>query len=265
MYRCLASLVCGVTLIATSAGHAMDYSYRVFGRQIVIDASGEIESDEAARLANWVNAQHWGHRRASTIVFDSGGGNMGGGVDVARIVTRYGLNTGVAHGGMCASACVMAWSVGAHKSSATDAQIGVHMANQGDGKISSDGTLFYANFVKQTGAPSSVVAELISTPPDSVHWLSLAELRAWKTTIVDGEDTVLDRAYRPQPLAPTTTAQQWLPSHTPPDGVTAMPPLLFISLVFVIVPFYLLSGGRRARRRPNLLNRSGKNDPYRRN
>jgi hypothetical protein len=110
----------------------MDYSYRVIGRQIVIDATGEIEMDERDRLAYWLSTQNWGHRQAHTIVFDSGGGSMAGGIQMAGIVERYRLNTGVAHGGECASACVMAWSAGVHKSTATDAKIGVHMARNGD-------------------------------------------------------------------------------------------------------------------------------------
>ena len=102
--RFLTPLVCGAAaFIAASSAHAMDYSYRVFGKQIVIDATGEIEMDEASRLSNWLSlsAQSWGHRRAYTIVFDSPGGAMYGGVKMADIVARHGLNTGVAHGGEC--------------------------------------------------------------------------------------------------------------------------------------------------------------------
>jgi hypothetical protein len=259
----LRSLMAALAAIAAaSSAHAMDYSYRVIGRQIVIDASGEIQMDEAARLFNWVSAQRWGHRRAYTIVFDSGGGDMQGGWEMARIVARFGLNTGVAHGGMCASACVMAWAAGAHKSSATDAKIGVHMARLGD-EIAANATLFYANFVKQTGAPSSVVAGLISTPPNSVYYLSLAELRAWNTTIVDGADTPLNRAYRPQPAAPPLVAlpEPWT---LPSTANNSMLPILLMSLLMIAVPSYLLRAGRRAPSGPNLLNRSGKNDPHRR-
>jgi hypothetical protein len=273
MYRFLASLVCGAALIAAaSSAHAMDYSYRVIGRQIVIDASGEIESDEAARLFNWISAQRWGHRRAYTIVFDSPGGNMSGGVQLASIVAHFQLNTGVAHGGMCASACVMAWSAGARKSTAIDAQIGVHMAAEtGSGKVASDGTLFYAQFVKRAGAPDSVVAGLISTPPESVYWLSLAELRQWNTTIVDGADTPLNRAYRPQVAtsepAPSPepgfdpNAVRWPSRYVTLDK--GMLPLLLVSLFLIAASTsstYLL---RRRPTGPNLLNRSGKNDPHR--
>jgi hypothetical protein len=131
---------------STLTTQAMDYSYRVIGRQIVIDASGQIESDEADRLFNWISAQRWGHRRASTLVFDSRGGVMHGGWEMASVVARFGLNTGVAHGGMCASACVIAWAAGVHKSSATDAQIGVHSARYRDGEIASGDTLDEADW-----------------------------------------------------------------------------------------------------------------------
>jgi hypothetical protein len=109
---CLMAAALAVAFIAASSAHAMDYSYRVFGKQIVIDATGEIEMDEASRLFNWINEQRWGHRKAYTIVFDSPGGYMVGGVQMASVVERFRLNTGVAHGGECASACVMAWAAG---------------------------------------------------------------------------------------------------------------------------------------------------------
>jgi hypothetical protein len=231
-----------VAFIAASSAHAMDYSYRVFGKQIVIDATGEIEMDEASRLSNWLSAQRWGHRRAYTIVFDSPGGDMYGGVQMATIVARQGLNTGVAHGGVCASACVMAWAAGVHKSTATDARIGVHMARDGDYHIASDATLFYARFVKQTGAPASVVAGLVSTPPQEVYWLSLAELRQWNTTIVDGADTPLNRAYRPQ-VAQPSPAPTLQPKYAAPNGMLLIP---LLSLIMIAAPVYMLTRKPRA-------------------
>jgi hypothetical protein len=263
--RFLTPLVCGAAaFIAASCAHAMDYSYRVFGNQIVIDATGEIEVDEASRLFNWIDAQRWRHRKAYTIVFDSPGGNMYGGVQMAGVVARFRLNTGVAHGGGCASACVMAWSAGVHKSTATDARIGVHMARDGEDQIASDATLFYARFVKQTGAPASVVAGLVSTPPQEVYWLSLAELRAWNTTIVDEADTPLNRAYRsqvaqptpaPQPEQPQTTfdpnhvvrdycgmhpdaASCQAPKYAAPNGMLLIP---LLSLIMIAAPVYMLT------------------------
>ena len=244
--RFLMPLVCGAAaFIVASSAHAMEYSYRVFGKQIVIDATGEIEMDEASRLSNWLSfsAQRWGHRRAYTIVFDSPGGYMSGGLQMAAIVARHGLNTGVAHGGECASACVMGWAAGVHKSTATDARIGVHMAAYGD-QIAADGTLFYARFVKQAGAPDSVVAGLISTPPQEVYWLSLAEIRAWNAVIVDAEDTPLNRTHRP-PVARSTPMPEPTPTPEPtrttvaaPDGMLLIP---LLSLIMIAAPIYMLT------------------------
>ena len=125
----------------------------------------------------------------------------------------------------------MAWAAGVHKSTATDARIGVHMARDGDYHIASDATLFYARFVKQTGAPASVVAGLVSTPPQEVYWLSPAELRAWNTTIVDEADTPLNRAYRPQVATPQ-------PKYVAPDGMLLIP---LLSLIMIAVPIYMLT------------------------
>jgi hypothetical protein len=238
--------VCGAALLAAQAAHAMDYSYRVVGREIVIDASGEIEEDEGARLGNWLRAQRWGKRRAHTIVFDSPGGIMYGGVQMAAIVERFKLNTGVAHRGQCASACVMAWSAGVHKSSATDADVGVHMARQGD-RIASDATLFYANFVKDHGAPDSVVAELISTPPEGMHWLTQAELQAWNVTLVDATDALVERPapdWRSAPIVEPASAVTKVivgPGASPPISGSCLLPILIVSLLMIGGSLYSMS------------------------
>jgi hypothetical protein len=128
------------------------------------------------------------------------------------------------------------------------------MARNGD-LPSIDGTFVYAMFVKQRGAPASVVEKLASTPPETMSWLSQAELRQWNTTIVDGNDAILDR-----PRSFSLPAVAW-PSVLPSVENTGMLPLLLLSLLMIAAPVY------RVMRRPtgpNLLNRSGKNDPHRR-
>lgn len=241
--KCLRPIVGAAALIAAGSAHAMEYSSRFVGQEVVIEARGEIEINEAGRFAAFLHGAQprWGKAKARTIVFDSPGGVMFGGVQMAEIVAHYHLNTGVAHGGECASACVMAWAAGARRSSATDAHIGVHMAREGqnDPRPAGDATLFYANFVKRRGAPASVVAGLVSTPPSDVYWLSLDELRQWNTTLVDASDNLIDRpiATRPPPQvddwtpAPRPAAVSVVTDNGPPGG--RMLPLLLVSLMMM--------------------------------
>ena len=111
------------------------------------------------------------------------------------------------------------------------------MARDGDYQIASDATFFFAQFVKRTGAPASVVAGLVSTPPQEVYWLSLAELRAWNTTIVDEADTPLNRAYRPQ-VAQPMPAPTPQPKYAAPNGMLLIP---LLSLIMIAAPVYMLT------------------------
>ena len=169
---------------------AMDYSWRSYSDKIVIDAVGEIKIDEAKNFIAWVeqSRREWNGRRATAIVFNSGGGSVAGGREMGIMIADYHMTTGVAHGGYCSSACVLMWSAGAFKSAGSDSKIGVHMAsNIEDGDPAVDGTIFTLRWLQKTGAPNSVVVGAMSTKPDDIYWLSEDELIAWGAKIVPRE------------------------------------------------------------------------------
>jgi hypothetical protein len=86
--------------------------------------------------------QQWGWSLPAAIlkmpvaafIFNSPGGNVVAAKGLALMIynTPDHPNTGVAAGGMCASACVLLWAAGAHKSVAADSGVGVHMTSLGD-------------------------------------------------------------------------------------------------------------------------------------
>jgi hypothetical protein len=181
------AIVAGAIITLATPAVAMDYSSRPYRNQIVIDASGEIERDEAKRFKNWVKQSYsqWNGRKATAIVFDSPGGIIGGGLELGLVIADYHMTTGVAHGGVCASACVMAWAAGALKSAASDSKVGVHMAAESpQGEVAIDGTMLNIEWLQKTGAPKSVLVGAMSTKPDTIYWLSQDELADWGVKIV---------------------------------------------------------------------------------
>jgi hypothetical protein len=187
--------VAGAIVLSIGSGPAtaMDYSWRSYSDKIVIDAVGEIKVDEAKNFIAWVeqSRREWNGHRATAIVFNSGGGSVAGGREMGIMIADFHMTTGVAHGGQCASACVLIWSAGAFKSAGTDSKVGVHMArNIEGGDPAVDGTIFTLHWLQKTGAPNSVVVGAMSTKPDDIYWLSEDELIAWGAKIVPQEPVV---------------------------------------------------------------------------
>ena len=79
---------------------------------------------------------------------------------------------------------MIAWSAGARKSVAPDAHIGVH------GTLTNGGMIFenslnavMAKALSERGAPSSVVAAIVTVPSTSIYWLTPADLAAWNVKV----------------------------------------------------------------------------------
>lgn len=190
----LASSLAGM---AAPRAHAMSYSYRMEEGQIVVNATGEIMPNEVDLFTQWASSLPPAFLKANTpiakFVFDSPGGNVVAAKSLALMIHnthgstdgKDGFNTEVARGGMCASACVLLWAAGVHKSVAADARVGVHMTSQGD---SGDTSLFLNGMIGRdlasVGAPASVVAAAVSTPGNSIYWLTPADLAAWNVNVV---------------------------------------------------------------------------------
>ena len=123
------------TIAWASSAQAMDYSYRLYKGHITIDASGVIEKDEPFHLINFiktlpvdVRALLTDKKSGNAMVFNSGGGLVIEGLAIGVFIEQHHLTTGVAAGGECSSACVLAWAMGVRKSAAPDSRIGVHNA-----------------------------------------------------------------------------------------------------------------------------------------
>jgi hypothetical protein len=204
-------LLCGEA--GVKSAHAMDYSYRVYeDRYLTVDAVGEITADEGYRFADWLD--HLPRRISGLLdnggaafVFDSPGGIILGGIALGVIIERFHFSTGVSEGGVCASACTLAWAAGVHKSVAADSRIGVHNAAvNGHGGHSAydrlsgrDGTTAMATWLYNHGAPDNVVNKALDTPADDIYWLTLDDLQAWNARIIPHAPAAKPVASEPEP------------------------------------------------------------------
>ena len=176
-------------LAATSPASAMSYSWRTVGDHIVIDAAGEIEFNEKAIFTNWIVSAgpNWNGKKATAIIFNSPGGNVIGGDGLAGVIYQYHLITGVAHGGLCTSACVEAWASGVTKTVPIDGIVAVHHATspRGDCSDADDiSTQYCVSVYRRLGAPESVINATMATPPESIHLLTPDEYAAWNAKII---------------------------------------------------------------------------------
>jgi hypothetical protein len=97
-------------LASVHSAEAMTYQYRVEKGRLVIQAAGVIQPDEGIRFLEFASDRppplYALFKHKGVVVFDSPGGSLGGGLYLASIISSYGMMTGVAAGGVCASGCV---------------------------------------------------------------------------------------------------------------------------------------------------------------
>ena len=176
---------------------ALAYSYDIVGERIIVHAKGEIHLNEATNLNTWwstlpVNAANHMRIGSITLALDSPGGSIEGAGHIMQWVKDNQVDTIVANGATCTSACVMVWGAGTHKTAGSTAQIGVHgasttVASNDDEKaaIEALGTLTVARALAEEKAPAAVIAAVATTASSDMHWLTADEAAAWGSTVLD--------------------------------------------------------------------------------
>lgn len=146
---------------------------------IVISLRGEIKTGDDAQLeASLEKAKNLG-LRVNSIELDSPGGLVFTSTSMAKLVRSNKLNTVVADGATCASACFMIFAAGSVRFAGTKARIGVHSAvNPGVGE--NDGakstTIDMARFLSELGVPSLILGRLVTSRPQEMAWLTPEDL-----------------------------------------------------------------------------------------
>jgi len=150
--------------------------------QMMIALTGEIMLGDDEKFRDLLEQSGGVH----AVKLDSPGGNLVASIALAKILRGYGLNTIIGPNAVCASACVLIFAAGREKFADRESFIGVHGVADKGGEETADAraaTLAFARYVQDLGAPPSVVYKLISTPPNEIVALSLADLRGMGAAI----------------------------------------------------------------------------------
>ena len=141
--------------------------------------SGPIALADAARFSAEVETLRRRYGMAPAVALDTPGGNVLASRAVATLVDYGRLDTVLADGATCASACALIFFSGAHKILGPDAHIGVHRAATPAGTETNstlDTSWRLAKALRGMGARQAVIDKLMTTPPGRIAWLTPSDL-----------------------------------------------------------------------------------------
>ena len=155
--------------------------------------TGTIALADAVSFSAVVDALRRRYGVAPAVALDTPGGNVVGSRAVATLVEYGRLDTVLADGATCASACALIFFSGAHKILGPDAHIGVHRAATPTGMETAstlDTSWSLAKALRGMGARQAVIDKLMTTPPGRIAWLTpsdLAGLRGVTIAAIEAE------------------------------------------------------------------------------
>jgi hypothetical protein len=156
---------------------AMVFEYARTGEGLVVSLMGDIAKGDSARFTSF-----WRSLPATPVVLllDSAGGSVGEARDMAELIHGSKVATAVLDNHRCDSACFLLFAAGRQRYAAPGVSIGVHGAvtNGRDDDGAKIVDVIMARDLKAFGVPSSVIGELVVTPPADLYQLSQQDLTA---------------------------------------------------------------------------------------
>ena len=139
----------------------------------IITVSGQLElGDERRFSAIAVQA------RGAVVVFNSPGGSVPAAIQIGKAIRLQGFVTIVPEGGMCASACALAWLGGVARYMGASAKVGFHAAyinTSNEKQVSSVANALIGGYLNGLGYSENAIAFFTSAPPDGLRWLTFEE------------------------------------------------------------------------------------------
>jgi len=165
-------------------------------------AQGKITHESAQRFARFVeDTSRHAHELppAPTVVFDSPGGSLAGGIALGREIRRRGMSTDLAHEydiedrnapdglrvivgrAKCASACVLAFSGGVMRHMAEGARMGVHQFSVASGQMGDSAAqvtmVKLAEYFQSMGVDRRLLDVAALVPPNDIAWMTQHDAR----------------------------------------------------------------------------------------
>jgi hypothetical protein len=180
----------------------------------VILFDGKIVEGDAGRVSAIL-----GQTGVAGIRLNSNGGNVGEAIEVAAALGAAKVPAIVMEGRVCASACFLLFMCSPERHAHVNAQIGVHGTSEagGDAKGKESVMSFavdtvLARIAAQCGAPKHIIAAMVTTPADSMYWLTTQDLFAsgahvWNNGEITQGETAQGAAPRAPQLPPPPPAR----------------------------------------------------------
>lgn len=148
-----------------------------------IFASGEIDENAAQRLAQFVSNNKIDH---ATVVLNSPGGSLGGGINLGRAIRELNFNTRVGSmtrraNAICASSCAYAFAGGVYRYFSSDsARLGIHQFYQaGDNRVDAGDAQQISSVIvdhlQTMGVDPQAFVVASAVAGDSMVWLSVSD------------------------------------------------------------------------------------------
>ena len=151
------------------------------GGSVIIQLSGGIVPGDGDAFVSALQKAAAAGKPVESVQLNSPGGNLGEGAKLAAAIKLGQLSTVVPSGAVCASACFLAFAAGEQKFAGDEARIGVHKASEKGGtetRQSATATALMAKFANELGVPSSIIRQMVATPPTQVVWLDQRDLHS---------------------------------------------------------------------------------------
>ena len=147
----------------------------------LIIIKGKLEKDDEGKFLGTL-----GTLRSAIVFLESPGGPLGVAISLGLTIRKRGLETGVADGAICTSACALAWLGGSPRRMGQNAHIGFHEPWDPSNRESSlKGDAAIANYIRQLGLPYAALSLLLRAGPSSMAWMTEASSSAYRIHYVE--------------------------------------------------------------------------------
>lgn len=161
----------------------------ICGSGVSVYVDGELDGSEAQRLEALVADGKV--TRYSTVYFNSPGGSLFGGMELGRVIRKFGFNTGVAQrdetgepvegGAICMSACSLAFLGGVFRYFQDDDYFGVHRfysneAFENEGEVAQVASAAIIRFLEEMDVAPAFFVEMTKAGARSMRMLDLSQM-----------------------------------------------------------------------------------------
>lgn len=146
---------------------------------VIMLIDGKINHYDGQQFINIAEAWRLSGYPIQTVFLNSGGGSVISGYQIANYITRYGIQTIVMNGDICASSCFNIFLAGKPRVADLGSRIGVHRISQNtfDTDSARSYSIDMSAYYKSMNVPNNIRLAMLETPPEKIYWLNPNEIK----------------------------------------------------------------------------------------